>query len=76
MCLAQGPQRSDAGEARTRYPSVSSKYECNKTTLCDQYSCILPDNNQNHTEFFKLTLDGKALNRNVFEYEKCFFFII
>ena len=22
MCLAQGPQRSDAGEARTRYPSV------------------------------------------------------
>ena len=24
MCLAQGPQRSDAGEARTRYPSVSS----------------------------------------------------
>ena len=25
MCLAQGPQRSDAGEARTRYPSVSSQ---------------------------------------------------
>ena len=25
MCLAQGPQRSDAGEARTRGPSVSSK---------------------------------------------------
>ena len=24
MCLAQGPQRSDAGEARTRGPSVSS----------------------------------------------------
>ena len=23
MCLAQGPQRSDAGEARTRNPSVS-----------------------------------------------------
>ena len=22
MCLAQGPQRSDAGEARTRNPSV------------------------------------------------------
>ena len=22
MCLAQGPQRSDAGEARTRGPSV------------------------------------------------------
>ena len=25
MCLAQGPQRSDPGEARTRGPSVSSQ---------------------------------------------------
>ena len=25
MCLAQGPQRSDAGEARTRDPSVLSQ---------------------------------------------------
>ena len=25
MCLAQGPQRSDAGEARTHDPSVSSQ---------------------------------------------------
>ena len=25
MCLAQGPQRSDAGEAQTRDPSVSSQ---------------------------------------------------
>ena len=25
MCLAQGPQRSEAGEARTRGPSVSSQ---------------------------------------------------
>ena len=25
MCLAQGPQRSDAGKARTRGPSVSSR---------------------------------------------------
>ena len=25
MCLAQGPQRSDASEARTRGPSVSSQ---------------------------------------------------
>ena len=24
MCLAQGPQRSDAGEARTRVPSAST----------------------------------------------------
>ena len=30
MCLAQGSQRSDAGEARTRGPSVSSQalYHC------------------------------------------------
>ena len=30
MSLAQGPQRSDAGEARTRSPSVSSQalYHC------------------------------------------------
>ena len=25
MCLAQGPQRSEAGEARTRGPSLSSQ---------------------------------------------------
>ena len=25
MCLAQGPQRSDAGETQTRGPSVSSQ---------------------------------------------------
>ena len=25
MCLAQGPQRSEAGEAQTRVPSVSSQ---------------------------------------------------
>ena len=30
MCLAQGPQRSDAGEVRTRGPSVLSQalYNC------------------------------------------------
>ena len=28
MCLAQGPQRSDAGEARTRGPSVSRQAHC------------------------------------------------
>ena len=30
MCLAQGPQRSDAGEARTRGPSVSIKMDFEK----------------------------------------------
>ena len=35
MCLAQGPQHSDAGEARTRGPSVSSQalYHWATTTL-------------------------------------------
>ena len=28
MCLSQGPQRSDAGEARTRSPSVTSQALC------------------------------------------------
>ena len=34
MCLAHGPQRSDAGEARTRSPSVSSQalYHLNHIT--------------------------------------------
>ena len=32
MCLAQGPQRSDAGEARTRGPSVSSRALYHKAT--------------------------------------------
>ena len=37
MCLAQGPQRSDAGEARTRGPSVSSQ-------ALYHWATALPDN--------------------------------
>ena len=35
MCLAQGPQRSDASEALTRGPSVSSQalYHCTSPYL-------------------------------------------
>ena len=33
MCLAQGPQRSDAGEARTRYPSVIDKVNILKISV-------------------------------------------
>ena len=36
MCLAQGPQRSDAGEARTRGRSVSSQ-------ALYHYATALPD---------------------------------
>ena len=33
MCLAQGPQRSDAGEAQTRDPSVSSQTLYHRATV-------------------------------------------
>ena len=33
MCLAQGPQGSDAGEARTRGPSVSSEALYHRATV-------------------------------------------
>ena len=46
MCLAQGPQCSDADEARTRCPSVSSQALCHLTTAlptasCQKFFCIL-----------------------------------
>ena len=45
MCLAQGPQRSDAGEARTRGPSVSSQALYHwATALPDLYGMFLPIN--------------------------------
>ena len=37
MCLAQGPQRSDAGEAQIRGPSVSSQ-------ALYHWATVLPDN--------------------------------
>ena len=42
MCLAQGPQRSDAGEARTRYPSVSSQALYHWATALPKYFSLLP----------------------------------
>ena len=39
MCLAQGPQRSDAGEARTRGPSVSSQALYNWATALPPTKC-------------------------------------
>ena len=52
MCLAKGPQRSDAGEARTRGPSVSSQalymYHC--SPIRTQYeTCV------NYTEHVLFT---------------------
>ena len=44
MCLAQGPKRSDVGEARTRGPSVSNQalYHCATALphICTKLSCI------------------------------------
>ena len=39
MCLAQGPQRSDAGEARTRGPSVSSQALYHWATALPHIEC-------------------------------------
>ena len=36
MCLAQGPQRSDAGEAQTRNPSVLGQALYHRTTALPQ----------------------------------------
>ena len=41
MCLAQGPQRSDAGEARTRGPSVSSQALYHWATALPLRCCVL-----------------------------------
>ena len=45
MCLAQGPQRSDAGEARTRGPSVSSQALYHRANaLPGFYNCLSSQN--------------------------------
>ena len=49
MCLAQGPQRSYAGEARTRGPSVASQALL-PLSHCAPCECLLI-----------LSLPGKAL---------------
>ena len=46
MCLAQGPQCSDAGEARTRGPSVWSQAHCAPICVKEvaaSNACIPPD---------------------------------
>ena len=46
MCLAQGPQRSDAGEARTRNLSVSSQALYHwATALPDGFHPVYSNNN-------------------------------
>ena len=42
MCLARGPQRSDAGEARTRGPSVSSQAQNDTVQSIITYLIITP----------------------------------
>ena len=39
MCLTQGPQRSDTGEARTHGPSVSSQALYNWATALPESLC-------------------------------------
>ena len=54
MCLAQGPQRSDAGEARTRGPSVSSQALYHWATALPQALEIM----ENHE---KSSMHGKIM---------------
>ena len=50
MCLAQGPQRSDASEARTRGPSASSQALYHSLS---HYHCLyFPQTNYFQTEHF------------------------
>ena len=44
MCLAQGPQRSDTGEARTRGTSVSSQALYHWATALPLYNIALNKN--------------------------------
>ena len=55
MCLAQGPQRSDPGEARTRGPSVSSQ-------ALYHWATALPDEMAVESTFHK-THYGKPFNK-------------
>ena len=43
MCPAQGPQRSDADEALTRSPSVSSQALFHLATALPMYRTMKPD---------------------------------
>ena len=55
MCLAQGPQRSDAGEARTRGTSVSSQALYHRATALPR--CV----SKNNYFHFKLLFITKRL---------------
>ena len=57
MCLAQGPQRSDAGEARTRGPSVSSQALYHWATALPKFACISSEYNPEVTLFRKRNFD-------------------
>ena len=62
MCLAQGPQRSDAGEARTRGPSVSSQ-------ALYHWATALPINHSLWCEEMDIE-DGSQLLQYINEYGK------
>ena len=50
MCLAQGPQHSDLGEARTRGPSVSSQALYHGATALPALWFNVPVNRYGHVE--------------------------
>ena len=52
MCLAQGPRHSDAGEARTRGPSVSSQALYHWATALPVSSFAQEDHEARYTSVF------------------------
>ena len=63
MCLAQGPQRSDAGEAQTRGPSVSSQ-------ALYHWATALPQRESNFILIFMIIKENIRNNRKITEKNK------
>ena len=63
MCLAQGPQRSDAGEARTRGPLVSSQALYHWATVLPQVHCVCAPELSlyNTSDFHKAIINMESL---------------
>ena len=61
MCLAQGPQCSDAGEARTRSPSVSSQAFYHRVTALP-FQILLTGKEQYYSNHLKNAVLFKVHN--------------
>ena len=74
MCLAQGPQRSDAGEARTRGPSVSSQALYHRATALPKPTKWFRDSvTLRYSSILKLR--KRWQNIDTFTPKKCIFYV-